>query len=182
MSFESTVEDALAGRRRRANGAVVFTVARNPASADELAEAEARLGARLPRSYRWFVSRAGAGTWCDEYVPSPAELYAFDEDVGLEMVGMIAVVWNADGTGDYVAFRPEEASVDDDPTLYLCSHDPFGCNRAARSFGEWAEGILEAKDAGRYFYEAAYAEMDRKLSEERATRRAEKKWWQIWKS
>src|SRR5438876_863921 len=121
MSFESLVEDVLAGRRRLRDGAAAFTATQGPASPSELAQAEARLGVRLPTSYRWFARRAGAGDWCGEYVPGPGELYAFDEDVGAEMVGMIAVVWNADGTGDYVAFRPAEAADSPEPLLYLCS-------------------------------------------------------------
>ncbi len=140
MSFESLVEDVLAGRRRQRNGSAIFTATAAPASSRELDDAEARLGVRLPASYRWFVSRAGSGDWCGEYIPSPAELYPFDEDVGKEMVGMIGVVWNADRTGDYVAFRPKEAAAHPERLLYLCSHDPYGLQSCCSEFCRLGHG------------------------------------------
>jgi hypothetical protein len=181
VSFELLVEDVLAGRRRRAGGSPVFHATSPPVPAAVLSQAETRLGARLPAGYKWLLERAGAGSWCDEEVPHPADLYRFDADSGAETEGLIAVVWNADGTGDYLAFKPAESASAADPPLYLCSHDPYGCNRAAETFGHWAVGILVASDSGGYFYESAYDLMDARIAAERAQKVAGKKWWMFWK-
>ena len=88
----------------------VFVAESDPVSLSEIEVAENSLGIKLPDSYRHFLRRCGSGTWYNECISHPTNLYDFDTDC-LDMEGFIALVQNVRGVGDFIAFNPKDLEV-----------------------------------------------------------------------
>jgi hypothetical protein len=148
----------------------------------------------FPDSYRAFVAIAGPGYWQNEsgVVMTPGEAYAFDHDCW-EGEGLVALVENADGVGDYIAVNPADPPIDGERPVYYVGHDPMSIVRAADSFEAWVRESAEAAVArGRFvraqryehLHEARYESYGRYREWEKQRRRdarSPKRWRQFWR-
>jgi len=136
------------------------------------------LGVPLPASYETFIKVCGPGRWCGVVVAAPEDLYAFDDNFQ-EMEGLIALVHNVRGVGNFVAMNPEEQTGPGEWAMYYCSHDPLGCARMADSFEAWARAAVAAVEANVDLYAKAADEASQAF--DRGMRAPLKEWWQFWK-
>lgn len=143
----------------------------------------------FPDSYRAFVSIAGPGRWRNDsgFVMTPGESYAFDHD-GWEANGLVALVENADGVGDYIAVNPGDPLVDGERPVYYVGHDPTSVVRAADSFEEWVRESARtpARWGHRYRHldearSASYARYREWEREQKRAARGPKRWWKFWR-
>jgi hypothetical protein len=139
--------------------------------------AEVRLGVPLPASYKTFLRICGSGRWCNDYVTSPEDVYAFDDDCD-DMEGFVTLVHNVRGVGDYVAMNPHEQTGPEEWALYYCSHDPPGHGKIADSFESWAREAVTAFEKNEDLYSKADDDVYRAW---RSSRAKTKKWWQFWR-
>lgn len=143
--------------------------------------AERQLGLQLPAGYRTFVTTVGPGGWCEALISPPEGLYQFDEELG-RMQGWVAMGFNVDGAGNYIAFNPK------DGWIYYCCHDPFGYAVAGRTFEDFLQkltqyaltnnlqGLRKFYDSLRPFTEVTPPAVP--AAKARGT--AGKPWWKFW--
>jgi hypothetical protein len=148
----------------------------------------------FPDSYRAFVTILGPGYWRNQsgVVMTPGEAYAFDHDCW-EAEGLVALVENAEGVGDYIAVNPTDPVSDGERPVYYVGHDPVSVVRAADSFEAWVRQSAEATVAHGFFTRGQrYQHLDHARDasyarycawEERQRREAQgpKRWWQFWR-
>jgi hypothetical protein len=147
-----------------------------PVDERHIGAAEKRLGVMLPASYKTFLRVCGSGSWGREVVPSPEDIYAFDDNCD-DMEGFVGLVHNVRGVGDFVAMNPREQTEPGEWALYYCSHDPAGYGRIADSFESWAREAVTAFETGEDIYVKATDDVWRTY---RGMRAKTKKWWQFW--
>jgi hypothetical protein len=140
--------------------------------------AGAPLGVPLPVSYETFLKVCGPGRWCGVFVAAPEDLYAFDENCG-EMEGLVALVHNVRGVGDFVAMNPLEQTAPGEWAMDYCSHDPPGCARMADSFESWVRDAVTAFEAGVDLYAKPAADVREEWA--RGMRTKFRTWWQFWR-
>ncbi|MEM7343444.1 MAG: SMI1/KNR4 family protein [Chloroflexota bacterium] len=157
----------------------VFVSSGNITTDADIKRVEQELDVSLPQSYRQFLLICGSGAWCDDWIPSPNELYAFDENCW-EMAGFVTLVHNVEKLGDFLAINPTDLVEDGERPIYYCSHDPFGYAQIAISFEEWCRNILAGKLTGTFnIYDDVEDAVYAKWKEYRASQ--PKKWWHVWR-
>jgi hypothetical protein len=168
-------ESRVAGPQRATR---VFVPDGETVSESDIKKVESDLGVSLPRSYRQFLLTCGPGLWCDDYIPHPRNLYAFDEDCW-EIAGFVPLIHNVLGCGDHVAINPSEPDQDGERPLYYCTHDPFGYAQVATSFEEWCRKAVDVQGTDATVYDDVGDEVRAKWKEYLASQ--PKKWWQFWR-
>ena len=140
--------------------------------------AEAPLGVPLPASYQTFLEVCGPGRWCGVVVAAREDLYAFDENCG-EMEGLVPLVHNVGGVGNFLAMNPLEQTGSGEWAMYYCSHDPLGCASMTDSFESWVREAVTAFEAGVDLYEKAAVEASEAW--DRGMRARLGRWWAFWR-
>jgi hypothetical protein len=135
------------------------------------------LGVPLPASYETFIKVCGPGRWCGVVVAAPEDLYPFDDNCG-EMEGLIGLVYNVRGVGDFVAMNPNEQTGPGEWAMFYCSHDPLGCVRMADSFESWAREAVAAVESHVDLYAKAADEAGQAFH--RGMRAKLRSWWRFW--
>ena len=93
------------------------------------------------------------------------------------MSGSIALAFNVNGQGDYVAFNPR-----DPRKFFFLGHDPFGYAEAATSFEDVIKKMTLCAISDPDNGVADYFESLRPFhEEERPVQSSSKAWWQFWK-
>lgn len=133
----------------------IFISEQQSVNTAEINAAENRINSNLPDSYKFFLLNYGSGTWYDESILNPSELYNFDSDC-LEMEGFVALVENVRGIGDYIAFNPTDSEVAGERPVYYCSHELLDYDKIADSFEDWLRKTFKADKQDVDLYERVF--------------------------
>ncbi|SMC20224.1 SMI1 / KNR4 family (SUKH-1) [Andreprevotia lacus DSM 23236] len=138
-----------------------------------LLQAAKRLEVALPHSYCAFVTRMGTVVLDDELtLLPPEELYDLDiPDTPFNGWIVIAI----DGTGNLLAFDPDDPMVEGERHVKYVSHDPFGHGVLAPTFA----ALIEQLAASSASYLGALERLAR-IEEVDAPPQLRKPWWKLW--